>query len=193
MNIRFAATLFAAALLLGGCKSMKTTADRDPNYDFDAIRTYQWTSAPPEVLKTANTYLNEDIPKAIDHELDRRGLELTATNADVRVAYYLKLKEQKEYTDLDQSERDFAGGFTYSRASKSWEYDKHDPDLTVYTTDIASLTLLVYDGKSGKQVWSGTLKTKIDRSRPRPEQVELVQEATRKLMEKFPVRPLSAR
>ena len=191
MNIKSIAALLAAGLLAPGCSTMKTTAERDPGYDFGSIGTYRWIDGPAKVLEDADTYINDDIPLAIDHELARRNLRKVSSGADIQVAYYLKLRAHQEYTDTTQQDRDFSGGFTYSRDSKSWNYAERQPDINVYTVEIGTLTLLVYDAKTGKRIWRGTLKTKIDRSRPRAEQVELIRSAAEKLMEKFPIQPAS--
>jgi len=187
MNIKSIAVLLAATLLAAGCSTMKTSSESDPAYDFGTISTYQWIDGPAKILESADTYISEDVPLAIDHELAKLNLKRVSTNADMQVAYYLKLKEQQEYTNTAQQDRDFSGGFTYNRDSKAWNYEERQPDINVYTVEIGTLAVLAYDAKTGKRIWKGTLKTKIDRSRPREEQIELIQTAAEKLMAKFPI------
>jgi hypothetical protein len=189
MNIKSTVAWLVVTLLAAGCNTMKTTVERDSSFDFATVHTYQWIDGPAKILESADAYTNDDVPLAIDQEFALRHLEKVSTNADVQVAYYLKLKEQKEYTNIDQQERDFSGGFVYNRDSKGWNYEERQPDINVYTVEMGTLALLVYDAKSGKRVWRGTLKTKIDRSRSREEQIELILDASKKLMEKFPVSP----
>ncbi len=187
MNIKTTTILLATSLIIAGCSTMKTSSESDPDYDFGSIQTYQWIDGPAKILEAADTYISKDVPLAIDHELAKRNLTKVSTNANIQVAYYIKLKEDKEYSDLNDSDRDFSGGFVYSRDSKSWNYEARQPDINVYTVEIGTLTVLAYDAKTGKRIWRGNLKTKIDRSRPRPEQIELIQTAAEKLMEKFPI------
>jgi len=189
MNIKSIAVLLAFTLLAAGCSTMKTTSESDPAFDFGTIQTYQWIDGPAKILESADTYINDDVPLAIDHEFAQRNLKKVSTNADIQVAYYLKLKEQQEYTNTAQQDREFSGGFVYNRDSKDWNYEERQPDINVYTVEIGTLAVLAYDAKTGKRIWRGTLKTKIDRSRPREEQIELILAATKKLMEKFPVSP----
>lgn len=187
MNIKSAIALFAVMLFAAGCSSMKTTIESDSNFDFATIQTYQWIDGPAKILESADTYVNDDVPLAIDQEFAKRNLKKVSTNADVQVAYYLKLKEQREYTNTAQQEREFSGGFVYNRDSKAWNYEERQPDINVYTVEMGTLVLLVYDTQTGKRVWRGILKTKIDRSRSREEQIDLILAATQKLMERFPV------
>ena len=190
MNLKPALPLFAALAVLSGCGTMKTTSERNPDFDFAAIRTYQWIDGPAEILDEADTYINEDIQTALDTELARRNLRPVGTvaEADVQVAYYVKLREEQKYTShATGDERDFSGGFVYRRESKSWSYDEREPDLNVYAIEIGTLTVLLYDAETGKRIWKGTLKTEIDRSQPKDNQQVRIRTAAEKLMARFPV------
>jgi hypothetical protein len=169
---------------------MKVTCERDNDYDFSKLTAYQWIDGPAEVLDKEDTYINEDIQKALGAELANRGLRQVTDveGADVQVAYYVKLREEQEYTSqANQDERDFSGGFVYRRESSSWSYEEREPDLTVYTVEIGTLTVLVYDAATGERVWRGNLQTKIDRSQPTEHQQERIRAAAEKLMVRFPL------
>ena len=187
MNIKTVLSLLAALAVLSGCGTTKTTSERDPDFDFAPIQTYQWIDGPAEILDEADTYINEDIQQALDAELVRRGLR-SAMAADVQVAYYVKLKEEQEYTSTaNEDDRDFSGGFVYRRESKSWNYEEREPDLNVYAIETGTLTVLLYDAGTGKRIWKGTLKTEIDRSQPKDNQQDRIRTAAEKLMARSPV------
>jgi hypothetical protein len=190
MKIDTAALLFTALLVLAGCTTMKVTSESDSGYDFSRINTYQWIDGPADILDDADTYINEDIQEAINTELTNRSMRqvMTAADADVQVAYYVKLKEETEYTTpAKQGEREFSGGFVYSRESSSWSYEEREPDINVYVVEVGSLTVLVYDAASGERIWRGTLKTRIDRAQPQEEQQNRIRKAVQKLMARLPV------
>lgn len=183
-------TVLALALLAGilsGCSSMKATSEHDQEFNFGKIKTYQWIDGPEEILDDADTYINEDIQKAVDAELTRRGLRHVPEAADMQVAYYVKLKEEVEYS-TNHDGRDFSGGFSYSRASSSWNYQEREPDLNIYTVEIGTLTVLVYDARTGQRIWRGNLQTKLDRSRPEDQRQARIRAAAKKLMARFPVK-----
>ena len=190
MNIKTTLPLLATLAVLSGCGTMKVSSEHDPNFDFGTIQTYKWIDGPADILDKADTYINEDIQKALDTELTQRNLRPVTdiAEADVQVAYYVKLKEEHEYTaPATSDERDFSGGFVYSRESKSWSYDEREPDLNVYAIEVGTLTLLAYDAETGKRIWKGTLKTEIDRSQPTDNQQTRIRTAAEKLMARFPV------
>lgn len=190
MNIKTALPLLAALAFMAGCGTMKTTSERDRGFDFGSIQTYQWIDGPAKILNEADTYINEDVQQALDAELTKRGLRPVAgdATADVQAAYYMKLKEEVEYTSpAKQDDRDFSGGFVYRRESKSWSYDEREPDLNIYAIEVGTLTVLLYDAETGKRIWKGTLKTEIDRSQPKSNQQKRIRTAAEKLMARFPV------
>jgi len=45
---------------------------------------------------------------------------------------------------------------------------------------------LIYDAESGRRVWRGNLKTKIDRSRPEEKQQTHIHAAAKKLIARLP-------
>lgn len=189
MKFNAVLALALATGILSGCSSMKATSEHDREFDFGKIQTYQWIDGPEEILDEADTYINEDIQKALNDELANRGLRQTpdGTAADVQVAYYVKLREELEYTDsANRAEREFSGGFVYSRESSSWNYQEREPDLNIYAVEIGTLTVLIYDTETGKRIWRGNLQTKIDRSLPEDKQQARIQKAAEKLMARLP-------
>ncbi|MEN8254660.1 MAG: DUF4136 domain-containing protein [Verrucomicrobiota bacterium] len=184
-------TVLALALatgILSGCSSMKATSEHDREFDFGKIQTYQWIDGPEEIPDTADTYINEDIQKALDAELANRGLQQTSDEnaADVQVAYYIKLQEHQEYASVGMGEREFPRGFIYSRENSTWGHAEQDPDLNAYTVEIGKLTVLIYDADTGKRIWRGNLQTEIDRSRPQDKQQAHIRAAAKKLIARLP-------
>ena len=189
MNIKQFLALLLLSAFISGCNSIKVTTDADKNYDFSTAKTYQWISGPTKVLEQKDTFLREDIQAALNEEIMKAGLQPVETteNADLQIAYYVKLKEHQEYSAPPRrDEREFSGGFVYNRDSKDWNYAEREPDLNVYNVEVGTLTLLVYDTKTGKRVWKGTLKTKLDRSKSQEIQRPLIQVAAEKIVAKFP-------
>ena len=178
--------------ILVGCNSMKISTEQAVNYDMTHIKTYQWIPGPAEILDDIDTYINDKIQTALNTQLTRRGLKQVkdATAADVQVAYYVKLKEQQEYASTAVSgESEFSGGLVYTRNTGSWDYQEREPDITVYAIEIGTLTLLVYDAKTGEKIWTGHLKTRIDRSKSDETRMALINEAAAKLISRIPLEP----
>ena len=187
MKIRPVYALLALIVFVTGCSSMKVTSERDEAFDFSQIQTYQWIDGPEEILNKADTYINEDIQKALNTELVNRGLRQTSDAADVQVAYYVKLREEMQYTDpAERNEHDFSGGFVYNRDGSGWNYAEREPDLNIYTVEIGTMTVLIYNTETGERVWRGTLQTELDRSQPKEKKEARIRAAATKLMARLP-------
>jgi hypothetical protein len=188
MNIKQSLALLILSALISGCNSIKVTTDVDKAYDFTSAKTYQWIPGPTKILEQKDTFLREDIQAALNKEIMKVDLQPVETTekADLQIAYYVKLKEYQEYSAPPRrDEREFSGGFVYNRDEKGWNYAEREPDLNVYNVEVGTLTLLVYDAKTGKRVWKGTLKTKLDRSKSQEIQRPLIQVAAEKIITKF--------
>ncbi len=181
-----------AAALLSGCSSMKVSSERDQNYDFHQAQTYQWIDAPAVILESEHTHQHKNIQRALNNELSARGLTqvLTQAEASLQVAYLAKIQEQRGYTAPLDDERKVTGGVSFHRDKRNWTYHKKDPELVEYSSEVMTLVLLVYDAESARQIWRGTLETKIARPALLDEQNQLITTAANRLMEKFPLKIL---
>ena len=142
-----------------------------------------------QILNETDTYIIDDFMTALDTQIRLRGWQPTAdtVTADVQVAYYIKLKEHTEYTtQAKREEREFSGGFVYDRDQRGWEYAEREPDINVYTIEIGTLTLLVYDAESSRLVWRGKLQTEINRSLPKEKREARIREVAEKLISRIP-------
>jgi hypothetical protein len=182
-------TAIALFSLLFGCNSMKVTTDLNPDYSFASVSAYQWIDGPVEILEAHDTFISIDVQKALNNELADRGWKqvLEKGRADIQVTYYIKLKEHQEYAGpAGSDDPDFSGGFVYNRNNNTWGYKEREPDLNVYTVEVGTLSVLMYDVKSGERVWRGTLKTRIDRNRPLSKQQEHLRKVAAKIFAKLP-------
>jgi len=192
MNIKPAFALLILIILPTACSTMKVTSEHDNTYDFSQIKSFQWIAGPTDVLNEKDTYINEDIQKALTVGFGKLGMQQVSdtTQADVQIAYYVKLREEFEYTDsARQNDREFSGGFVYNRDSSNWSYEEREPDLNIYAVEIGTLTVLTYDAKTGQRIWRGNLQTKIDRSQSEDEQQKSIRIAAEKLLRRFPSKP----
>lgn len=189
MNILRAALSLAILSLLAGCSSTKVTFEQDLDYDFSKARTFQWIDVPGKILDEDNIFTHPAIQKVVNNELVARELQqvLEKENADLQVAYYLKLVEIQEYTAVgNQQESTVTSGFVLKGDDAGWSYKTDESDLNMYISELGTLTLLVYDVASGQQVWKGMLKTEVDRRSPIEKQVTELRMFAHKLMAPFP-------
>ncbi len=189
MNIKTAALLATALSLLAGCSSMKVDSQRIGTYDFASAQTFQWIGAPAEILDEDDTYLSEDMQRALTAAFAARGWAEAGTPeaSGLKVSYYIKLKEHQEYTTpAGEEERNFSGGLTFKKDGGKWAYEERQPDMTIYNVEVGTLHLTLADAQTGMAVWTGTLQTKLDRSRPIEKQRELFRQVAEKITARIP-------
>ena len=187
MKVTPVSACIAALLLMSGCARMKVSSEIESDYDFSRILTYQWIEPSRDILEKEVAYLNQNLQQALNNELSARGWEevLEAGGATVQVTYYVKIEEHQEYVESPpRSESDFSGGLVYNK--DGWNYQEREPEQLVYTVETGTLQMMLTDTASGTRIWSGTLQTKLDRSKPIEKQQELFQLAARKLLEQLP-------
>jgi len=183
----------ALLVLLTGCSTVRVTSEHDEEYDFTKTKTYRWVDGPQGSLGDAHIpdkFFDPIIRDAADAELKEQDLSPAAegTSPDLEIAYYLKLEER---LDIDipgaTDEPEFSGGFVFSKGN-GWSYEERNPDIIYYGYDKGTLTIILFDAKTGNRVWRGILKTKVYRARPAEEKEEKIRAAVEKLFTRYPVR-----
>jgi hypothetical protein len=181
--------LIAAFTLLCGCSSMKVTSEKVANFDFASVKTYEWVQAPEKILNEEDTYVNEQVLTAMNNQFAAREWQEVneSSQADIQVVYYIKQAEHKEYTEsVSNEESRLTGGFTYDKSKDGWGYHDQSPDLNVYTIEVGTLTVLLYDAHTGEKIWIGTLKTRLDRTAPLERQQRMMRRVAAKMIHQIP-------
>lgn len=185
------ALLALSAFLFTGCSKMKVRSQKTADYNFGNVQTYEWVQAPKNILDAEDTYLNENVQIALNNQLVGRGWTqvLESDKADIQIVYYIKLKEHQEFAGSPQrDETRVTGGFTYDTNKGSWGYNEQGSDLNVYTIEVGTLSLLIYNAKSGEVIWSGTLETRLDRSTPVEKQKKMLNKIARRIASDIPLK-----
>jgi hypothetical protein len=189
MKIANALLVAVTLSLLTACNSMKVTSATTGDFDFGAVKTYQWVPAAAGILNEEDTYLNENMQIAINNEMAVRGWKqvVDADKADIKIAYYMKLKEHMEYTEnVTAGEARPVGGFTFNNDTGRWGYSSQNPDLNMYSVEVGTLSLLIYDSRTNENVWNGTLQTELNRSKPLEKQKDLLHRIAQKITSHIP-------
>ncbi len=188
MKITSLLTFLAGIALLTSCAHLNVSMETDPAYDFSSITTYQWVDPPEELLEENTTHLDIRLQQALNNELATQGWQqvLEATNATVQVAYYLEIQTHHEFTESASGrEGDFSGGMVYDHNKREWNYEERKPDQVVYVVESGTLHFMMHETGTGKCIWSASVETEIDRSRPPEKLDELFHRIARKLFEEL--------
>lgn len=178
-----------STLLLSGCSSINVKTEYTHGYPFNSVKTYAWADAPKETLSLPDTYLNPELPKAIDREMAIKDIAHTEdlSKADVRLSYYVKVKEEHGYTSASDhgDGREFSGGLVLGN-DNIISYQQREPDLTHYGWEIGTLNVMIHDAKTGNEIWHGTAQVELNRSETEEKQKELLDKVAEKLMTRYP-------
>lgn len=183
------ALLVLSAVLLAGCSSLKVRSKQVADFDFSSVQTYEWVQAPKNILNEDNTYLHENVQIALNNQLASRKWTqvMESEKADIQIVYYVKLEEHQEYAGSpSQAEPRVTGGFTYNANEGAWGYNEQQSDLNIYSVEVGTLFLVIYDSKTGEKVWNATLETRLDRTTPVEKQKKMLYKIARRITADIP-------
>jgi len=150
--------------LLSGCVVTSgistTSAITAPRANTSALKTYAWYQQPPAVAvaydRGYRASLDEHIRRAVEEELEEKGLRKVKENPDVLVAYDVSVDVPVEKDNPEN----FAPGFGYSYAYMSgYRYKYGDAGLAGYrAVDLFKEGTLIIDlvnPDTNQLVWRG--------------------------------------
>lgn len=171
----FRVWLAALWLLPAAAAAYDLGSQYDPKADFDGYRTYAWTTVakkPDDTPLAAGGPLDRTIRTAVERRLERRGYRPAGEGeTDFRIAYDGALVPT---THIEGNRLDLFDGVDLV------------VDGPISTYPEATLILIVFDGRTGKPVWSAWTTEKIRNPDDPGAQVE---EAVKKLLGRFPPPP----
>jgi hypothetical protein len=167
---------------------MKVTVQHDKEFDFEGLKTYAWRldgANPVRILENSldkpeevRKNLEPVILDAVDAELAKKGFKrLESGQPDFYLDYYLLVGPSTE----SQYHGQFVG------AVPAWGL----PDFAMSTSSLkvfeqGSLVIDVVSIAQKQTVWRAKAAAEMDRRRTRAERVGVINEAARKMFEKFP-------
>jgi hypothetical protein len=167
------ARLFALLLLLAGpvAPTIKINVDKDA--DFSVYKTWDWVPALDATANPANPANHVRIMRAVERELEARGLQRSMENPDLRVSYLAKIEKKIR-------------GQGYQTDSP-WSAT---PDLRTVVdfrrVEEGTLIVELIDAETKLTVWRGV----ATQPAPSPDEVGPVIDATvTKLLADFPPKP----
>ena len=182
----FSLVVLAGVLLAvqPGVARMKVRADFDKAFDFKTVKTWAWNARMGDVMAVRT---QKDDAEAIRLRVDPvlksevaavmpgRKLQESATAPDVTLAYYLLLTAGTSTQEMGQ----------FLPATVNWGLPMFAPATTSY--EVIEKGSLVFDFTAkGQVVWRGLAEAKIDWDSDQKKREELLREAARELIKKFP-------
>jgi hypothetical protein len=185
----------AVLVLVGAVAAQKleVKTHQDPKADFTSLRTYAWLPPAPGVKAVApdavsNPTLTQEalgphIVAAVNRELTARGLtESDRETADVHMVYFAALT-----VGFDQSYLGEHYGYITGWPSPIPPGLAPSTSFTVYEKGTVLVDMVHRASKRG--IWRGSVVTRIDQERTLEQRIKRINEAARRMFERFPIRP----
>jgi hypothetical protein len=185
-----AASVLVAAV---GAQKVDIKTNQAPNTDFTAFKTYAWLPPVPVVKNVApdavtNPTLSEEalvphIVAAVERELAARGMtKAPFDTADLHVAYFAAMSVGFSQTYLGEYY-----GYITGWASPIPIGIAPTTSVTVY--EKGTVLVDIVDRAANKAVWRGTAVTRIAQEHSLNKRIERINDAAKKMFEKYPVKP----
>ena len=142
------------SMLVGaGCASFRVATDFDPEFDFAAVRTWQWARVPGRAIENdprlTNDLVRERMRVALEEGLRAHGYAQLEDGADVRVAYHLGIEKKIDITTLYTPAPVFRYGYMGVQDVQVREYERGTLLVDILTPD------------QGRLVWRGTTQARL--------------------------------
>ncbi|QUN06688.1 DUF4136 domain-containing protein [Shewanella yunxiaonensis] len=180
--------IFAAlVLLIGGCSSLNTGWDYNPEVNFTQYKHYAWVPATKEASAQyqLNGLLDQRVREAVDADLARKGyIKVDAKDADVLVNYLTKLDKRYKVDSINTSlgYSPFWGPHWYFGGSL-----QNNTQVKEY--DVGTLIIDMVDAKTNKLVWRGTANGVIRDYKTPQQRIAKMNEAVVGVLNNFPPKP----
>jgi hypothetical protein len=166
-------------LLLAAAAGCSTVYDVQYDYnqttDFSNLKTYNWMRVPEKAdIDTLNVMR---VQKAVNAEMQAKGLKLTSDNPDFLIAEHMGKKEKVSVRDW---------GYDYGPYAGYWGGYWGPGGVSTFQYEEGSLILDFVDPQTKKLIWRGSAKAEIDNVRTVEEREKLINEAVQKILKNFP-------
>lgn len=159
-----------------GCSSVYDVQyDFDQKTDFSQLLKYDWLPTPGGAdIDDINI---ARVKKAVNAELQAKGLRLTSQDPDFRIAEHMGAKEKVQTNNW---------GYAYGPYNGYWGGYWGSGGVSEYRYEEGTLILDFVAADTNKLIWRGAAKAEIDGMNTPEKKDKLVTEAVQKILKNFP-------
>lgn len=165
---------FFVLFLMGFAANCSTIYDVQYHYDkqtnFENLKTYDWMAVPEKA--DTNNLVVELLKKAVNAELQAKGLMMTSNNPDFLITEHLGRK--------DKAIGNRSSGYGMPEGYSG------PKNLSTHQFKEGSLILDFVDAESKKVIWRGATRAGIDYVNTPELKEKLINEAAQEILKKFP-------
>lgn len=171
------------AALLASCSPVTVIADTDSETDFSRYRTFSFLGWQADSDQQLDEEDKQILYEAFEKEFNARGLTYVEQGGDMDVSLFIVFNERSAVSAYNRYTGTAHGA--YDLYDSGWAYGYGNTKYSQRAYQVGTLVMDAFDGKTKKQIWQGTVQSKVtadraSRARSIPKKVGL-------LMKKFPV------
>ena len=150
---------------LGTAQQVQYNYDRSAN--FSSYKTYEWVEQNPG--RDSNQLLDQNIKRAVDHQLAGKGMQRVSGGADLQVTYQAAVDHEKQFDGWSSGPRWW--GTARVRSS---------------TIEIGKLVVAIYDPGRKQLIWRGAAEKTLDIKKDPDQNYRNLEKAMAKLFKNYP-------
>jgi hypothetical protein len=167
-----AAAFFGVTLSVVPIVAQTVTIDYDHTINFNKFKTYTW-----DKVHATDPSVEQRVTIAVNRDMGGRYMTETSKNGDVTITAVEATKDKQEFTDFYNS----LGDFSWQRP---WGSGFMDSQATLQDIPVDTLVLDMYDTKTHKLLWRGTVTEPVASSTDKNDQK--IDKAVTLLISKYP-------
>jgi len=159
-----------------GCSTVYDVQfDYNTKTDFANLETYNWMPLPEKA--DIDSFNVARVKKAVNTDLQAKGLRLAADNPDFLIAEHLGKEEKVRVVDW---------GYDYGPYSGYWGGYWGPGGVSTYQYEEGSLILDFVDPQTKQLIWRGSAKAQVGDVGTPEKREALINEAVKKILKNFP-------
>lgn len=164
-------SIAALVVLMFGCATTSVNYDYDKEYDFSALKAYEWMPMPQNVR--VDEFWIKRVTSALSRELNAKGIKQAPDNPDFLIALHGSRESKVHVTDWGYSYGPFGRHIGGSR-------------VDVHQYEQGTLIVDFVEAKTKQMVWRGIASRALEPDLSPQEKERLINEAVIDMMKKFP-------
>jgi len=175
-SIKSICLLFLLAVAVGCSTVYDVQFDYNTKTDFANLKTYNWLPVPEKADIDSLDAMR--VQKAVNTEMQAKGLRLTSGIPDFLIAEHLGKKDKVSVRDW---------GYNYGPYAGYWGgYRGPMGGVSTFQYEEGSLILDFVDPQTKQLIWRGSAKAEVDDVRTPEKREALINEAVKKILKNFP-------
>ena len=177
MNPVKSLSLLFLLVAVAGCSTVYDVQfDYNTKTDFANLKTYNWLPVPEKADIDSLDAMR--VQKAVNTEMQAKGLRLTSGIPDFLIAEHLGKKDKVSVRDW---------GYNYGPYAGYWGgYRGPMGGVSTFQYEEGSLILDFVDPQTKELIWRGSAKAEVDDVRTPEKREALINEAVQKILKNFP-------